>query len=999
MLTDNKSFLQKKYVKNQILLPEEYFMHRIFSVLGILTLIFILSTHVVSAAGSSLGGIVRDAVTGEPLLGANVVLMGTGKGAATDNEGKYSILNVKPGTYNLKVSYIGYHEQSSSVTLEEGVKSSLNFKLDPVGIEGQEIVVTSQAIGQTEAINEQLSSNQIVNTISAAKIQELPDNTVAESVGRLPGISVLRSGGEGDEVVIRGLAPKYNKIMIDGVDMSSSNAFDRSQDLSSISSNMLEGITVSKSVTADMDADVIGGTINFQLHEAKIRNSTSPLVNFLMQGGYNGLSDAYHKTNNYKYVASVENRFFENLFGVFAQIDVERRNLTSNEFGAVYTHNGLSDTQYLITGFGVADIPRDRLRYNGAVVMDYKIPDGKIKLSNFLSSGSTDVIQRTETYNINSGSTSNQHLYNLNYSNIKLNQISNLLEYDQILPIFHVNAKFSHTYSETIDPNDWSASFVQASAGLQSFINVPNLNPIDIPKQANNDLSQTFLNTITTSNSFARRRALTGSLDLDANVNVSDLINANVKFGGKFTHETSSYAYQIYDGGGLSIGSARNEDDLLSQYLNFPSNLGTNIPIGLFADPSFSYGKFLNGDYTMISPLNFSMLSSAVNFLRNNAIKNGSTITFGKDSYLSDAGIYNGYENQSAAYLMTVVNVGPDITVIHGIRYQNLSTNYTSPHIKQPAITAQPDGRFDSTVSQNHGYWLPDISLRYKATSWCDLRLSYSSTLAYPDYQALIPKVNVALNGQINYNNYDMLPSRSYNYDAYISFYENTLGLFTIGGFYKQIDNLIYPWSFTVSNTEALKYYPSRFITSPLTGNFQINTFVNDPYRVDDYGIELDWQTHFWYLPGPLSSLVLNVNYTHIFSKAEYPYQIGVTVNRVQTFKDTSFVDKLLYQPDDIINISLGFDYSGFSARISMLSQSKIFTGPNFWPQLRPSTSTYTRWDLSLKQELPWFNIQVYGDVNNLNGAHDVSVLPIGNVPQSQQDYGLTADLGFRIHI
>ncbi|MDR3666655.1 MAG: TonB-dependent receptor [Ignavibacteriaceae bacterium] len=974
-------------------------MHRIFSVLSILALIIILSPRIVSAAGANLAGAVTDAVTGEPLLGANVVLMGTGKGAATDNYGKFNIPNINPGIYKLKVSYIGYLEQNTSVTLEEGAKSTLNFKLEPVGIVGETIVVTSQATGQTEAINQQLSSIQIMDVVSSTRIQELPDATVAEALGRLPGISVLRSGGEGDEVVIRGLAPKYNKIMIDGVDMSSSNAFDRSQDLSSISSNMLEGISVTKSVTADMDADVIGGTINFQLREAKIRNSTSPMVNFLLQGAYDNLPDEYNRTNNYKYIISVENRFYDNLLGVFAQADIERRNLASNEFGALYTNNGLSTTQYLTSGFILHDIPRDRLRYNGAVVLDYKIPDGKIKLSNFLSNGTTDVIDRNETYNINSGSTSNQHLYGLNYSNIQLSQINNLLEYDQILPIFHVNAKLSHTYSETKDPNDWSASFIQTSAGLLNFINVPNLNPIDIPKQANNNLAQTYLNTITTSNSFARRRALTGSLDLDANVNVSDLISAVVKFGGKFKHETSSYAYQIFDGGGLSLGSAVNEDNLLAQYLNFPSNLGTNIPIGLFADPSFKYGKFLNGDYNMISPLNFSLVSAAANFLRNNAIKNGGTITFGKDNYLSDAAIYNGYENQSAAYLMTIVNVGPDITVIPGVRYQNLQTNYTSPHVKQPAQSFQPDGRFDTTVTQSHGYWLPDLSLRYKVTPWCDVRLSYSSTLAYPDYQALVPKVDVALNGQINYNNYDMVPSRSDNYDGYVSFYENTLGLFTIGGFYKQIDNLIYPWSFIVTSTEAVKYYPARFITSPLNQNFQINTYVNDPYKVDDYGIELDWQTHFWYLPGPLSSLVLNVNYTHIFSKAQYPYQYGHNVNRVTTYVDTSFVDKLLDQPNDIINLSLGFDYSGFSARISMLSQSEIFTGPNFWPQLRPSTATYTRWDLSLKQELPWFNIQVFGDVNNLNGAHDVSVLPIGNVPQSQQDYGLTADLGFRIHL
>jgi len=78
----------------------------------------------------------------------------------------------------------------------------------------------------------------------------LPDANAAEAVGRLSGVSVLRSGGEGNEVVVRGLQPKYNAIMIDGVRMSSSNSNDRSADLSMISPYSLEGIEVSKSVTA-----------------------------------------------------------------------------------------------------------------------------------------------------------------------------------------------------------------------------------------------------------------------------------------------------------------------------------------------------------------------------------------------------------------------------------------------------------------------------------------------------------------------------------------------------------------------------------------------------------------------------------------------------------------------------------------------------------------------------------------------------------------------------
>ena len=53
---------------------------------------------------------------------------------------------------------------------------------------------------------------------------------------------------------------------------------------------------------------------------------------------------------------------------------------------------------------------------------------------------------------------------------------------------------------------------------------------------------------------------------------------------------------------------------------------------------------------------------------------------------------------------------------------------------------------------------------------------------------------------------------------------------------------------------------------------------------------------------------------------------------------------------------------------------------------------------MAAKQVLPWFGIQVYGDLNNINGANDISVIQGGGVPQSQQDYGMTADLGLKLN-
>jgi len=199
----------------------------------------------------SVLGTVKDAGTGDPLPSANVIIVGTSLGSATDVEGRYLIRNVPPGAYILRASYMGYQTVEVPLEVVEGESSTKDFELEPVALEGEEVVVTAQARGQNVAINTQLASNSIVSVVSSARIQELPDANAAEAIGRLPGVSVLRSGGEGTQIVIRGLQPKYNAVMVDGVRMASSNSSDRSADLSMISPHMLEGIEVTKAVTPD----------------------------------------------------------------------------------------------------------------------------------------------------------------------------------------------------------------------------------------------------------------------------------------------------------------------------------------------------------------------------------------------------------------------------------------------------------------------------------------------------------------------------------------------------------------------------------------------------------------------------------------------------------------------------------------------------------------------------------------------------------------------------
>ncbi len=950
---------------------------------------------------ATIQGVIQDALTGDPLPGANVLLVGTGFGGSTDIAGKYTVRNVPPGSYTVRVSYIGYRMTTAQLQVQAGETQVHDFKLVAAAIEGETVTVTAQASGQNAAINQQIASNQIVNVVSSARIQELPDANAAESVGRLPGVSVLRSGGEGTQIVIRGLQPKYNAVSVDGVRMTSSNPNDRSVDLSMISPFSLEGIEVSKTVTPDQDADVLGGSVNFTMREARADREGLG-YNLLGEGGYNGLKAVSNKYNNYRYVGSVEGRFFENLLGVFAQADLERRNLGSNEFGATYTNLGNSHSEYLTNGVSLNDVARDRQRANGTLVLDYRLPEGKVTFSNFLSRGITDVQNRGQFFN----TASNLQNYTLGYSNSTLSLITNSLTLEHPLSLFQATLKLSHSYSESKNPDDWTVGFQQAPAGLTQFIGKPNVYPQDVVRSAVIDPSQAFLGSIVSSSSFTRERALTASLDLQTNVNLSDLVTSVVKFGGKYRYLRRSYTQDQYTGQGFGLTSAKFVDSLIASH--FPStqqySSTTSIPIGPFLDPSFSYAGFLNDDYNMSLPLNYGMLADMAHFVRfNPLIASTPNLTYFHDLFNSTSYNYDGHEGQAAFYVMATVQIGPEITIIPGVRYQDLRRTYTAPRGQQNTNSALggPYRHYDTTLTIDHGYWLPDVLIRYKPLSWFDLRLSYSNTVSYPDYNAVVPRIDLQIGNGISWNNVNLTPTRSTNYDIYASFYDNSIGLFTIGAFLKRIENLIYQTNFYVIDSAASAYYPPYLSTTAPSGTYNVSTFVNDPYRIDNWGMEVDWQTHFWYLPHPFDGLVLNVNYTHIFSKADYPYselrRIGGP--RVFTFVnvDTLFTSRLITQPDNIVNLSLGYDYEGFSIRVSMLFQDDIFTGLSFWDQLRTTTSAYTRWDLSIKQKLPWAGLQLFGDINNLNAASDVALINVPTVvPQSQQSYGLTADIGIR---
>ncbi|HTY60223.1 MAG TPA: carboxypeptidase-like regulatory domain-containing protein, partial [Bacteroidota bacterium] len=229
-------------------------MNIIRSVRLILTIALI--SPLVASSQVTLRGTVTDSLTRETLVGANVYLPGTAFGGVTDREGKFTIMHVPEGVHTIRASYIGYRSREISMNLA-GPDVTVNFQLGADVIMGAEVLVTAQMRGQVAAVNQQINSNTIVNVISEEKIKELPDANAAEAIGRLPGVSIIRSGGEASKVILRGMGDQFTSFTIDGVRIPATDANSRGVDLSMFSQGTLAGVELFKALTPDMDGDAI----------------------------------------------------------------------------------------------------------------------------------------------------------------------------------------------------------------------------------------------------------------------------------------------------------------------------------------------------------------------------------------------------------------------------------------------------------------------------------------------------------------------------------------------------------------------------------------------------------------------------------------------------------------------------------------------------------------------------------------------------------------------
>ncbi|MFZ1292437.1 MAG: TonB-dependent receptor [Melioribacteraceae bacterium] len=955
----------------------------LFIIKILLLLIVYLNTH--SAQTVTIKGTVIDSTTKEILPGANILINRTGIGTASDNDGKFIFRNIPHGNYRIRTSYVGYKDKELDLKLITGQTIEIVITLNPAIVESKTVTITAQANNQIEAIIKQLTAEQIKNVVSKERLLKLPDGNAADVAARLPGVLLIRNGDEGAELVIRGLAPQYNQITIDGIQLPPNIAVngeytqstlvgDRSTNLSMISSGILGGIEVIKSITPDMDAAVFGGVVNFELKKAAIDSSNSPSFELITQGGYNSIKSNY---NNYRFSGTYQQRFFSQKLGIFLQGSFEKRYPGGNTLDANYNL-----TDKLHGDSGTPDLTnvslRDYLtRYerNGLTsVIDYKYPSGEIEFKNLFSKYDINRQYRGQSVN------SNRIGYSAAEISDKLNSVVNIFSIMQEIPYFTIDLKLAHANSESFSPKNLTISFNQRN----SLGNISKLTPKALVAKVVPNENAAGYNGISDNSNLVKDKTLTAMSDFKTNYFSSDFFSANIKFGGMYQYRKRSYDFDQWSGPASSPSVSISQ--ILSSY--WGSNTNNYIPvIRNFIDKNYSFGNFFNGDYSINYPVDINLLNLIYDRIWTPELSEN-------DEFQSTIPDYNGTEDKSALYVMSKINFYNSITILPGVRYQNLSTTYLGYRIK---ITLPQN--YDYTVvtkTENHGYWLPMLHLIYKPLSWFQMHFAYTNTLNYPPYSAIVPSYTIDQTS-ITYNNFALKPATSENYDLVFSFFNNEIGLFSINGFKKRIKNLVFSNQTFVTDFKSYPDLPQN--SSQL---YTFSTHINNPIPIDIWGIETEWQTNFWYLPKPFSWIEFTINYAHIFSQAAYPkgelyFDYNEDGSYTRSIVNAYYKTRLLGQPNDILNSSIGIDYKGFSGRVSIVYINNIFEKADFWLQNRVISDKSVRWDISIRQSLPWFNTQVYLDLINLTGTDETSLNERTNFPESISRYGMFGNFGLKI--
>lgn len=778
------------------------------------------------------------------------------------------------------------------------------------------IVVSGRRAADRAALETKRNTDTQVDEVRADDVGRLPDQNVAETLRRLPGLSVANDQGEGRYLTVRGVSPDLLNVTLNGQTAAAPEPDSRQVKLDDIPSALIGAITVSKTLTPDMDANAIAGAANIETVSA-----------FDRPGTFGSLRGAYGKydlngKHPYELDASIGTRFGpDRQFGVVLAV-----NYSNREFEAQNVQSGGSweevNGQFIPLEQTIRDYHTRRQRYGAVANFDWRPTDAVKTYARFLYSKYKDKESRPGfSIELDEDEITNQTAAGGNFAEADVARALRSRQEDSDTLTGSLGGEFdlgpswlrvegSYTRANKRDPHRDEISF--EGEGVSGSYDLSDGIPIFRPDASAFDPSIYEFDETSYESRRAREDLYQFRADFRTPIAIGD--DSSIKVGAKYTsrrktNDANAVVYDGYDG-------------------DFTLDQVEGGSIGSIFKGRYPFGVIISRP-------------SADDFFDSNF----DDFELDEEGTVGDslAGDYLIREKIFAAYAMATLKIG-QITAIPGVRMEKTKSNYAAKAVLDSSTVDDLDKDYDSFGSQSYTDWFPGLNLRWDATQSLVFRAAVTRAIGRPNYEQLAPTtiVNTGDN-EVEQGNPGLRPLTSTNYDLAGEFYIGRKGIISVAGFYKTIENPIYSATTVQSGTFAGQDLIDAQVTMPVNAD---SAFVK--------GVEINAQTELSFLPSPLDGFSVGGSITFVKSRAK-----GIPGRGDERLP-------LASQSNRVASAFLSYEKGGLSARIAYTYRSAYLLEPGEDRDTDLYVGAFNQWDARIGYDIVK-HVTIFLEGSNLN--------------------------------
>jgi len=848
--------------------------------------------------------------------GAIVELVGTTQSAVAAKGGFFRFNNVPAGSYSLSISYIGAETVTVNVDVVDDKTASAEVKIGEDVTQVENVLVIGQAAGALNALNQMRAADNLVTVVSADSIGQFPDENVADALQRVPGVFIQRDQGEGRFVGVRGIDPRLNVATVNGVNLPAPESDRRNVALDVIPSDLLEGLEVTKTLTPDLDADSIGGTINIKSLSAFDRKQRSYKVK--AQNIYNELEGE----NGYKFSGS-----FTDIFDVAGgELGVAiSASKAQRKFGVdnIETDGGFEDEDgiRITEEMEMRNYRLIREREGFAVNLDYRANENASYFLRTLHSNYCDQEYRDRiefkldegdiSFDENSLTATGTELQRELKDRFEEQEISSLsIGGENNIDNWTIEYSLSFSEAKEREPSRIDSEFEYSDVEFATY-QLTGGRPLLTFSDDALDLTNYELKEFAVEDNYSEDEESAFKVDIKRDMQFGDF-SGYIKFGGKVRHRDKTID--------MNASVFEPEEDV---FLNEFAGAEIDYKFGQFGvgiDPSVQRA-YVNAGLNLEEDTDETILAS------------------NRDSFIE--------EDVTALYAMSRVDIDK-LRLVYGVRYEETQTQLQGANV----IEGDEIDTIPVAYQNDYSHWLPSINARFEISENLIGRAAYTESIARPSFGDINPSPDAIEYDEgeleVEAGNPNLQPYEAQNVDLSLEFYPEDLGVFSAGVFYKNIDNFI----FSATSEDITLAAP--YSNGLLVEEFELVQPQNGT-SAELYGLELAWTRQF---KGALDGFLLMANATLTDSEAD----LGLG-----TDADRSSKTQMPLQSDTVANFVVAYENHGVSLRLSTALIGKRIAEVDLDDANNDLyESNHTQIDFSAKYDVT-DKLQVFFNAVNLN--------------------------------